>query len=162
MRQALHGDGLDAGVGDDHFLFAEGCGVAVVGGFGVGMEQFADAGQAGEEFEGYGARNRAQALSRQIGRGVVFEALGDFGFEAAKDGFDQRRGLRSEFRGMHKLFVEEARKEEPEQVGGDERNGALGRQVLAVQVVDAAYAGIGGHEAVGELGNVQRHKQSIR
>ena len=76
MRQPLHGDGFNERIGDDHFLFAERRRVAVVGRLGVGLEQFPDARQAGQEFDGQGVRNRTQALLRQFGRRVVFEALG--------------------------------------------------------------------------------------
>ena len=43
----------------------------------------------------------------------------------------------------------------------DGRDGALGRQVFAVEMVDAAGAGVGGDEAFGELGDGQLHDASI-
>jgi hypothetical protein len=54
---------------------------------------------------------------------------------------------------MEELFVEEPGKQEPQQIHRDERNGALRGEVLSVEVVDASGAGVGSHEAVGELGD---------
>src|ERR1019366_8908781 len=48
------------------------------------------------------------------------------------------------------------------QIHRDERNGAFRGEVLSVQVVDASGAGVGSHEAVGELGDGQRHRATIR
>lgn len=49
VGEALDGDGFDEGVGDDDFFGAERGGVAVVGGFDVGLEDFADAGDRADE-----------------------------------------------------------------------------------------------------------------
>ena len=39
VGQALDGDGLEAGIAEDHFLLGEASGVAVVGGLDVGLDQ---------------------------------------------------------------------------------------------------------------------------
>ncbi len=52
VGEALDGDGFDEGVGDDDFLGAECGGVAVVGGFDIGLEDFADAGDGSDEVGG--------------------------------------------------------------------------------------------------------------
>jgi hypothetical protein len=54
---------------------------------------------------------------------------------------------------MKQLLVEEPGKQEPEQIGGDERNGALRGQILSVQVVDASDACVGSHQTVCQLGD---------
>ena len=97
MRQPLDGDGFNARISDDHFLFAEGSRVAVVGRLRVGLEQVADARQAGQEFDGQGVRDGTQALSRQFGRRVVFETLGDFVLQAGEHGLEHGGGLGLDF-----------------------------------------------------------------
>ena len=93
VRQPLHGDGLDERIRDDDFLFAQRGRVAVVGRLRVGLQQFADARQAGQELDGQGVRDGPQALLRQFGRRVVFEALADFVFQAGEHRFQQRRSV---------------------------------------------------------------------
>jgi hypothetical protein len=51
MGEPLHGDGLDERIGHDDLLFAQRRGVAVESCFRVGLEQFADAGQAAKKFQ---------------------------------------------------------------------------------------------------------------
>jgi hypothetical protein len=51
VGHALDGDGFHEGVGDDDLLLAQGGGVAAEGGFGVGLEDFTDAREAGQEIE---------------------------------------------------------------------------------------------------------------
>ena len=49
MRQPLHGNRLDERIGNQHFLLALRRRVAVVGGFHVRLQHFADARQAAEK-----------------------------------------------------------------------------------------------------------------
>ena len=54
---------------------------------------------------------------------------------------------------MDCFFIEEPREEQPEQIQGDGSDAALGRQILAVQVVNAAEPPVGDQEPVGQLGH---------
>ena len=46
VGEPLDGDGLDEWVGDDDFVAAEGSGITVVGCLDIGLEDFAQAGNA--------------------------------------------------------------------------------------------------------------------
>ena len=153
MRQPLHGNGLDERIGNEHLLLALRRRVAVVGGFHVRLQHFADARQAAEEFHRQVVRRRGDVLLRQVGRGIVFEALADFVLERAEHRIEQLRRHHLDFRRMDEFFVEETGEQQPQQVHGDGRDGAFGRQVFAVQMVDAADARVGCDEFICQLGD---------
>jgi hypothetical protein len=52
---------------------------------------------------------------------------------------------------MDRLLVEETGKEQPQQIRGDGRNGALGRQIFAVQMIDAADARVRRDQLIRQL-----------
>ena len=61
----------------------------------------------------------------------------------SEDGIQQRRRFDLDFRGVDQFFVEETGKQQPQQILRDGRDGALGRQVFAIQMIDAAQLGVG-------------------
>ena len=87
----------------------------------------------------------------EAGGRLVFEALADFVLQFAEDGIQQRRRFHFDFRGMNQFFVKKSGKQQPQQILRDGRDGALGRQVFAVQMIDAAHLGVGRDELVREL-----------
>lgn len=153
VGEALDGDGFDEGIGDDDFVPAGGGGVAIESGFDVGLEDFAQLGEAVEKGEGQ-AMGFAGDVSpgEAVGR-VVFKAFADFVFEGAEDGVHERGGFGLELAGVDEVFVEKAGEEEAEEVAGEGGDDAFGGQVFAVQMVDAAGFGIGGQEPVGDMGH---------
>jgi hypothetical protein len=157
VREAVHGNGFHARVGDDDFFLAERGGVAVEGGLGVGVQEFAQVRKLGEELEGPVVRGGAKVFLRQPGGRAVVEALVDFVFEAFAHGVHERGGLHFQFGGVNDLVVEEAGEEEPEQLGGDGADGGLVRQVLAVEVVDAAFLRVAREQLIGELSDRDVH-----
>ena len=58
-------------------------------------------------------------------------------------------------------FVEESRKEQTQQVFRERGDDTLGRQVFAVEMIDAAVLGLRGDEVVGEFGNAAFHARSV-
>jgi len=92
MRHPLHRDGFNERIRDDDFLLAECRRVAVVRRFGVRLKQLPNTRQAGQEFDGQRVGKWAQALLRQLGRRVVFEALADFVFQAGEHALQQGSG----------------------------------------------------------------------
>jgi len=54
---------------------------------------------------------------------------------------------------MNQLFVKKTREEQPQQILGDARDGAFGRQIFAIQMIDAAPAGVRGDKLIRELGD---------
>ncbi len=153
MRQPLHGNRLDERIGNNNFLFARRRRVAVERRFHVGLQYFADARQAVEKVHRQLVRGVVNLLFGEAGRRLVFQALADFVFQFAENRIQQRRRLHLDFRGVDQLFVKETGEQQPQQILRDGRDGALGRQVFAVQMVDAAHLRVGRDEVVGEFGN---------
>ena len=149
MRQALHGDGFNAGIGDNHFFFAEGSRVAVEGGFRVRVEQIANLRKAIEELERTLVRYFAEFFFRNIFGWAVFEAFVNFVLEAAEHCVEERGGFDFDFRGMNQFLVEETREQQAQQVDGNDRNGAFRGEIFAIEMIDTAGAGIGFDEPVG-------------
>ena len=157
MRHALHSDGLHEGVGDDDFLGAEGGGVAVVSGLGVGLEDFAQAREAAKEGEGEVPGFGALVGFLRAITGTVFEALEQFVLQAALHRVHEDGGLDLQLGGVQGLFLEEAGEEQPQQIHRDAGDGGLRRKVFPVEVVDATNARVGGEQVVGELGDGVAH-----
>lgn len=155
---ALEGDGFDEGVGHDDLLAAERGGIAVVGGFDVGLEEFADGGETGEELAGPLASERGEILAEGLtaGRGIL-EALADLGFEPEPDGGEEGGGVFIDLGGVEDVVVEEPWEEEAKKVDGDAGDGGFGGQVGAVEVIDAAGLPVGGQELGGQFGHRGAH-----
>ena len=62
---------------------------------------------------------------------------------------------------MDRLLIEETGEQQPQQISGDGRDGGFGRQVLAVEMVDAAQLRIGNEQLIGKLENRRVHGGSI-
>lgn len=161
MSHSLDGDGFDEGVRDDDFLLAEGGGIAVVSGFGVGLKQFSDAGQFGEEIEGQIMGSGPKVLFAELNGGVVFEAFVDFIFKPALDGVHKVRCLHFDLGRMNRFFVEEPGKKEFQQILSNQGDGAFGGKIDAVEVIDSADPGVGGDQLVGQRGHRIFHEVSI-
>src|SRR3954468_19523621 len=58
---------------------------------------------------------------------------------------------------MNRLFVEETRKDQTQQIYRDGGNCALGRQILPIEVVNASDTSVGHHEFIGKLGYAYLH-----
>ena len=58
---------------------------------------------------------------------------------------------------MDRFLVKESRKNETEEIDGNLGDRSLGRKVFSVQMVNAAGAGVGGNQPLGQLGHRQ-HK----
>ena len=69
---------------------------------------------------------------------MIFQALADFVLQFSKNGIQQRRRFRFDFRRMNQFLVKKSGEQQPQQVAGDGRDGALGRQIFSVQMIDAA------------------------
>ncbi len=151
MRQPLHGNRLDERIGNQHFLLALRRRVTVVGGLHVRLQNFADARQAAEKFHRQAVRRRRDVLFRQMGRGIVFEALADFVLQRAEHRIEQLRRDHLDFRRMDEFLVEISGEQQPQQILRDGGNGAFGRQIFPVQMVDAAHARIRRDELVCEF-----------
>ena len=121
--------------------------------FHVRLQNLADARQAVEKFQRQILRRRRDVLFRQILRRMIFEALADFVLQLSQDQIQQRRRLHLDFGGMNQLLVKETGEQQPQQILRDGRDGALGGQVLAVQMIDAADLCVGRDQAVRELGD---------
>ena len=121
VRQPLHGDGLDERIRHDDLLLAHGRRVAVIGRLHVGLQHLAQARQAVEKFQREVVRRRRDVFLRQIRRRMVFEALADFVLQRAQHRVEQFRRRHLDFRGVDRLLVEEAGKQQPQQILGDGR-----------------------------------------
>jgi len=138
VGDALDGDGLDEGVGDDDLFAGERGGVAGVGGIDVGLEDLADGGERLEELDGEVVGEGGGVGAGVALRQVVVERAADLGFQAPEGADDEDGGVVFEVGGEGEGFVEEAGQEQAEEVHGDLADGSLAGQVLAVQVVDGA------------------------
>ena len=148
VREPLYGDSFDERVSHNDFLFAERCRVAIVGRFRIGLKQLAEARQAGQEFHREQMRDRSQALLFEFGRRVILQAFIDFIFQFAQHRIHQRRGFHLDFGRVNWFFVEKTGKQKPQQIGANDRDGASGRKILAIQMIDAARVCIGGDQAI--------------
>ena len=63
---------------------------------------------------------------------------------------------------MNQFLIKKTGEKQPQQVDGDVGNGAFGRKILAIQVVDAPGAGVLGDELVGQLSDGRLHGRSIQ
>src|SRR6266498_1611630 len=54
---------------------------------------------------------------------------------------------------MDRFVIEEPGKEQPEQIGRNRGNRALGRQILAVEMIDPADTRVGSQELVAQMGH---------
>ena len=82
---------------------------------------------------------------------MIFQALADFVLELSENGIQQRRRLRLDFGGMDQLLVKETGEQHAQQIHRDGRDGAFGRQIFAVQMIDAADARIRRDQLIREL-----------
>jgi hypothetical protein len=62
---------------------------------------------------------------------------------------------------MDRFLIEKSGEQQPEQVAAYGRDGRLGRQVLAVQMIDASNARVRGHQLVGQVRYREFHRLSI-
>ena len=138
MRQPLHRDGLDERIRHDDLLLARRRRVAVERGLHVRLQNFADARQAAEKFHRQLVRRRRDVFFGEAVRRIVFEALADFVLQFAENRIQQRRRLHFDFRRMDQFLVKESGEQQPQQILRDGRDGAFGRQIFAVQMIDAA------------------------
>ena len=151
----LQGDDEHAGVGEDDFLDAAGGRITLVGGDDVGVDGAADVGEFTEQFH----RQRPGGAGG-IGVAGKPQALLEFGDETPVDladafGGGGRDGILAE-----RILVEEAREQQAHAVGTQPVDRLLGRQVGAVEVIDAAVPLVGTEQRVGDvlerLGHGQR------
>ena len=161
MGEPLHRDGFDERIRDNDFLLAQRGGVAVKRSLGVGLQDFAEARQAAEKFQRERVGGAGDFLLGQIGGRLIFEALADFVFELADDGIEQHGGFCLKLGGMNQFLIEKSGKQQAQQVLGDRGDDALGGQVFAVEMVDAAHARVGGEQLAGQLGDRVIHGASI-
>src|ERR1700722_3983921 len=162
VREALDGDGLDEGVCDDDFLFAERGGVAFVGGFDVGLQQVADPGKFAEEFDRQRMSSGAEIFFGEFFRRMIFETFIDLIFEPFKHGVHQCGGFHLDFGRVNELFVEEPGKEKVQEVARDRGDGGFRGQVFSVEMINAAHPGVGSHQLLGQPGNRVLHGASIQ
>jgi hypothetical protein len=59
------------------------------------------------------------------------------------------------------LFIEKPREEKAQQIDGDTRDRALGRQIHGIQPIDPPDSCVGGDQFIGQLSNSPLHKRSI-
>ena len=143
VSKPLHSDGFDEGIRHDDFFLAARGRVAVVGCFDVGAKEVADAREVAEKFQGDSACDRAELLfGDAFGSGVI-KGFGDFILKPAGNGVHERNHLNLQFGGMNDPLIEEAGKNQAKQVVRDGGDGRFGRQVLAIDVINATGAGIG-------------------
>ena len=161
VREALHGDGLDERVGDDDFVLAQRGGITVERGLGVGLQERADAREILQKIERELVGVRAVLGARQVGGRGVGEALADFFIEAAEDGIHESGGLDADFGKLHGAVVEKSGEQQPQQIDGDAGDGALGREIFPVEMIDASHGGVGSQQLIGELGDGDVHARSI-
>ena len=160
VRHPLHRDRLDERIRHDDLLVADGGGVAGVGGLDIGPEPLADGGKAAEELGGEFAGHLPRLGRLAAGR-LVLDALGNLILQPAADAVHQHGNLHLQLGGLDRFLVKKTGQQQSQQVGRDCRDGELGRQIAAVQVVDAAHLGVGGDQAVGQLCDACAHGRSI-
>jgi len=54
---------------------------------------------------------------------------------------------------MNRLLVKKSGEQQPQQIAGDDRDAAFGRQIFPVQMIDAARFGVGRDEIVRKFGD---------
>ncbi len=54
---------------------------------------------------------------------------------------------------MNQFLIEKSGEQQPQQITGDVRDGALGRQIFSIQMIDAAVPRIGRDQFVREFGD---------
>lgn len=151
MREPLHGDGFHERIGNKNFVFARGGGIAIEGGLDVGLQNFAHARQATEEFDRDLLRFARDIFFGEPFRRSVFQTFADFVFELADDGIEQGGSFHLDLGGVDGFLVKKTGEQQPQQIAGDGRDDALGREIFAVQMIDAARLRVRRDELVGEL-----------
>ena len=151
MRQPLHGNRLGERIGHDDFVLARRRGIAVERRFHVRLQNLADVRQLVEKFHGEIVRLMRDVFFVQAFRRLIFQAFANFIFERSEDRVQQRCRFSLDFGRMNRLLVEKSGEQQPQQINRDGGNGALGRKIFAVEMVDAAHFGVGRDELVGEL-----------
>jgi len=157
VGHALDGNGFHERVGHDHLFGAQGGGIASEGGFGIGLEDFSDAGEAGKEIEAQLAGGGGELISWEVSWGGVFEAFENLVFQTFVDGGEEQRGFDLQFRGDQGAFSEETGEDEAQEVLGDRGDGGLGRKIGTIDVIDPAHRGVRGQEPVRQLGHGRVH-----
>jgi hypothetical protein len=107
-----------------------------------------------------GGRRGDGFLGEGIGR-IIFEALADFVLQFAEDGIQQGGGLHLDLGRVDEFFVEETGKQQAQQIAGDGGDGGLGREIFAIQMIDAAGLGVGGDQFIGQFCDRIIHPGSI-
>ena len=159
VRHPLHRDGFDERIGDDDLLDTQRGRVTVVGCFRISLEQLADPRKVGQKIHRQGVGQGAQFLFRDaFGRGVL-EAFVDLVLQPAQNGIHQGGNFHPQLGGMDRFLIEETRENQAEQIECDGGNRTFGGKILSVEMVDAAAAGVGGNQLIGQLRHV--HAASI-
>ena len=142
-----------ARVGKDDFLDAAGGGIALVGSDDVGVDGAADVGKFPEQ------------VHRQCpgGSGGLWvpgepETLFEFGHEALVDLADPPGGGDGDGVPVERFLVEEPREEQPHEVGTQPVDRFLGRQVGAVEMIDAAIPFVGAEQRGGDVSERLSHE----
>ena len=150
MGQALERDDQDARIGEDDFLDAARGGVAMVGGGDVGLDDLAHFRQAAKRLHGELARPRAR-----LGLMGKAQALLDLGGHARGDFPEAPLDEGAHTPAGDGALLEKPREEHVHQVRGQPVDRFLGRQVGAVEMIDAAVSFVRRKE--GLLDGVEGH-----
>jgi hypothetical protein len=159
VRHALGSDGLDEGIGDDDLLLAQGGRVTIERGLDVGGQDFPQAWQVAEEFHGQNVRRRQRILVGQLGWGAYSRLRAISRLSRTATSSRSSEAAARDRRRRNGRFVEEAREKQSQKVGRDSPNRLSRRQVLAVEVIDSAYALVGSEQPVGEFSSVHGFDQ---
>ena len=146
MGDPVGGDGFHARVAENDLVVALRRGISVVGGFHVAHEQLPDIGNGLQQFE------RDPVGDLLAGHGIltlalriVHEAPGHFLSQADVDGVHQSVHVEGHVLRYERFGAEVAGKAERQQVLQDSVDPFPGRQVLAVDTVQAAERVVGLH-----------------
>ena len=153
MGQALDGDRLEAGIGDDDLVLAFGGGVAVHGRLNVGLEDFPQLGKLFQEMQGGVGGQPAAAAGGAAGQGaLVDEGALDLVGQGMEHPVEMLTDGELEAGAVHRIAAGIAGEEDFQEMVQDADDLLALRHVAAVEVVDAALVGIGGADLAGEGG----------
>lgn len=149
MRQALDRNRLNKRIGNDNLLGAGRRRIAVERRLHIRLQDFTHPRQIAEKFDRQGTRGGRGLTLGHAGRRKIFQAFAEFILEISEHGIHQCRRHHFDFRRMNGVFVKKSGEKHSQQILGDGGDGTFGRQILSVQMVDAAHFGVRGDQLIG-------------
>lgn len=144
VRRTLDGNRLEAWIRKNNFLVIRCGGVALEGGLDIGAEEFTDGGNLIEKTE----QNLGGVFIGRL-RIVQANAPRDLRSEPLSKGLKADAGGFGEFVFMDRMLVVESRKQHLQQLLAQRINGAFGREIVAVGMIQPADRLVGGENFFG-------------